>query len=85
VATQGGASTTNDGTPTAGTLASLVATLDPSHTTTVVGGTTYYGIGNNKALTSIQGAAKSQGITVSQTNAKALGLPGGKATAQYIS
>ena len=84
VAATGGASTTNDTTPTAGTLASLVASLDPGHTTTTVAGKTYYGIGNQSALSAIDTAAKKQNIGVATTNAKALGLPGGKSTATYI-
>jgi hypothetical protein len=81
---QGGASTTNDSTPGANTLANIINSIDPNHTTVVVGGHTYYGIGNNPALTSISTAAHQQSIFYTQTNAKALGLPGGKATAQYI-
>lgn len=84
-AAQGGASTTHDSTPpAANSLLAIVNAIDPNHTTVTVGGKTYYGIGNNPALTSISTAAHQQGVTYTQTNAQALGLPGGKATAQYI-
>lgn len=81
---QGGASITNNNVPQATTLQSIIASIDPSHTSYSSGGKTYYGIGNTNDLTQIDAAAKKAGINVTQTNAKAIGIKGGSTSAVYI-